>query len=329
MNGADKGTFTLVSGSADVVPTPRGVSPNFKGVGQYAAHPYRRVSPEITFFALARRTDGLSAGSTLLGGFGGGEFQLRYSSASTFVMEVYENTYTNSLMSGVISSIPVGTYVTACLTLSFPKLRGVMYASGVRRQGVALEVTPEATFGPFDTMLLGTSFGGESPLILIFNRELSAAEVKSISNNPWQIFAPDTKYLWVPAAVSVTLPTLVRPTSTISAGLWVPTGAATLHETIDEEFHVDADYMSVNAASTVELELAEAAFPGGANQTLAYWASSTQGSTLTVTLKQGATIIMTRTHALTAIDTLYAQTLTAPEIALITAGAISVTLTTS
>ena len=186
------------------------------------------------------------------------------------------------------------------------------------------------TISEFDGLDIGYStLEGNLPLLLIFGRELSAAEVKSLSDNPWQVFAPDNKYLWVPAAVSVTLPTLVRPTSTISPGLWVPTGAATLHETIDEEFHVDADYMSVNAASTVELELAEAAFPGTANQTLAYWASSTQGSTLTVTLKQGATQILSRTHALTATDTLYTQTLTAPEIALITAGAIQVTLTTS
>ena len=39
--------------------------------------------------------------------------------------------------------------------------------------------------------------------------------------------------------------------------------------------------------------------------------------------------ILSRTHALTATDTLYTQTLTAHEIALITAGSIQVTLTTS
>ena len=128
---------------------------------------------------------------------------------------------------------------------------------------------------------------------------------------------------------AVSLPTLVQPNATTSAGAWVPTGAATLHAAINELVASDTQYISVNSASTTELELAEAAFPGTANQTLAYWASSTQGSTLTVTLKQGVTTIMTRTHALTVTDTLYTQTLTAPEIALITAGAIQVTLTTS
>lgn len=166
-------------------------------------------------------------------------------------------------------------------------------------------------------------------ITLVFNRALSDAEVKSLSDNPWQIFAPDSKALWVPAAVSVTLPTLVQPNSTTSAGAWTATGAASLHAAINETVASDIQYISVNSASTTELLLAEAAYPGATNQTLAYRASSTQGSTLTVTLKQGVTTIMTRTHALTGTDTLYTQTLTSGEIALITAGAISVTLTTS
>ena len=162
-----------------------------------------------------------------------------------------------------------------------------------------------------------------------FNRALSDAEIKSLSDNPWQIFAPDSKALWTPAAASVTLPTLVQPNATTSAGAWTATGAGSLHAAINELVPSDTQYISVNSASTTELVLAEAAHPGAANQTLAYRASSTQGSTLTVTLKQGVTTIMTRTHALTGTDTLYTQTLTSGEIALITAGQISVTLTTS
>lgn len=147
--------------------------------------------------------------------------------------------------------------------------------------------------------------------------------------NPWQIIEPEISRIWIDDAASVSLPTLVQPSSTTSAGAWTATGAATLHAAINELVPSDTQYISVNSASTTELLLAESAYPGAANQTLAYRASSTQGSTLTVTLKQSATQIMTRTHALTGTDTLYTQTLTAPEIALITAGPISVTLTTS
>ena len=51
------------------------------------------------------------------------------------------------------------------------------------------------------------------------------------------------------------------------------------------------------------------------------------GSFLTVTLRQGATQIMTRTHSLASVDTLYTQTLTGSEIAQIVAGPVTVELT--
>jgi len=172
-------------------------------------------------------------------------------------------------------------------------------------------------------------FNGQVYLSHISDFALPFAEALQVSAQPWQIFAPDNKRLWTPAAASVTLPTLVQPNSTTTPGAWTATGAGSLHAAINEAIPSSAEYISVTSASTCELVLANAAYPGTANQTLAYRASSTAGSTLTVTLKQGATTIMTRTHALTSIDTLYTQTLTAPEIALITAGAISVTLTCS
>jgi len=149
-----------------------------------------------------------------------------------------------------------------------------------------------------------------------------------LADNPWQIFEPIEETIWIPDGVSVTLPTLVQPVSTTSAGTWAPTGAATLHEAIDEVTPSDADYISVTAASTCELVLAESAFPTG-NVSLAYRALSSTASTLTVTLKQGSTTIMTRTHALTGTATLYTQALTAGEVAAIVAGPITCTLTSS
>ena len=174
-----------------------------------------------------------------------------------------------------------------------------------------------------------TYWNSPSALLVGFDTYLSEDDVKSLTANPWQIYEPEVSRIWVDDGASVSLPTLVQPSSTTTTGAWTATGAASLHAAINELVASDTQYISVNSASTTELLLAEAAYPGAANQTLAYRASSTQGSTLTVTLKQGVTTIMTRTHALTGTDTLYTQTLTAPEIALITAGAISVTLTTS
>jgi len=128
------------------------------------------------------------------------------------------------------------------------------------------------------------------------------------------------------ALAEAPLPTLVQPASTTVAGGWTPTGATTLHEALNEPVPSSAQYISTTTASLCEMELANSAFPGTANQALAYRASSTLGSTLTVTLKQGATTIAVRSHPLTSTDTLYTQTLTSPEIAAIVAGPISVTL---
>jgi len=171
-------------------------------------------------------------------------------------------------------------------------------------------------------------YAGKVVLVRIWNRDISESEAKSLSDNPWQIFEPIEETIWIPDGVSVTLPTLVQPVSTTSAGAWTPTGAATLHEAIDEVIPSDADYISVAAASTCELVLAESAFPTG-NVSLAYRALSSTASTLTVTLKQGVTTIMTRTHTLSGTATLYTQPLTAGEVAAIVAGPITCTLTSS
>lgn len=123
------------------------------------------------------------------------------------------------------------------------------------------------------------------------------------------------------------LPTLVRPVSTVSAGAWTPTGAATLHGAINEAAPSEAEFISTSVASTCVMLFDEAAFPGGSIQAPSYRASSTLGSAVTITLRQGATVIMTRTQRLTATETLYTHELTAPEIALITAGPVTVELT--
>ena len=130
-----------------------------------------------------------------------------------------------------------------------------------------------------------------------------------------------------PDAAPPALPTLVQPASTISAGAWTPTGAATLHQAINEPTPSDAEFISTASASTCVMDLANAAFPGGANKAVRYWGSSALGSSITVTLRQGATQIMTRTHPLASVNTLYTQTLTAPEIATIVAGPVTVELT--
>lgn len=160
----------------------------------------------------------------------------------------------------------------------------------------------------------------------ILERALSISEVTEFSANPWQIFEPETHSIWY---AELTLPRIVFPTSDVATGAWTSSTGGDLYSTLDEAVPDDGDYISVNSISSCTMRLEAPAYPGTANQALSYRASSTQGSFLTVTLKQGNTVIMTRTHQLSGLNTLYTQSLTPEEIALIGDGAIDVTLSTS
>lgn len=297
-------------------------------------------------------------------------------------------------------------------------------------------------------------------LTLFFGGPRTNKEVAGIGGNPWQLYEPEVSRIWVDSAASVTLPTLVSPASTTSAGAWTATGvlgpntiingnftswtgdnpnswdvspvetgtsyvtqvgnaarivsdgtnvginqsAATqigktykititviactgqvgiqanngaiilsitapgtystnvtlthvgvgfkrqlacdatvssfecqevlatspdLHDAINELVASDTQYISVNSASTTELVLAEAAFPGGSTQAAYYDALSADNASITVIFKQGGTEISRRTHLLTPVNTRYSTVFTPAEIALIVAGPISVLLTSS
>ena len=244
----------------------------------------------------------------------------------------------------VVSGIEHNTYQAASAVLSSTEYDTFLFVHDggkIRAYRNGKRVGLEITVPGFTALTSGASLtigdlpnpigAGVASSIPLFATALGApseAEAKSLSDNPWQIFEPIEETIWIPDGVSVTLPTLVQPASTTSAGAWTAAGAATLHEAIDEVTPSDADYISVAAASTCELVLAESAFPTD-NVSLAYRALSSTASTLTVTLKQGATTIMTRTHALTGTATLYTQPLTAGEVAAIVAGPITCTLTSS
>jgi len=244
----------------------------------------------------------------------------------------------------VASGIEYNTYQAASAVLSSTEYDTFLFVHDggkIRAYRNGKRVGLEITVPGFTALTSGASLtigdlpnlssAGVASSIPLFATALGApseAEAKSLSDNPWQIFEPIEETIWIPDGVSVTLPTLVQPTSTTSAGAWTAAGAATLHEAINELLPSAMEYISVNSASSCTMLLEESATPT-ANTTLAYRASSTFGSTLTVTLTQGATEIMTRTHALTGTDTLYIHMLTAPELALIGPGQISVTLTTS
>lgn len=165
-------------------------------------------------------------------------------------------------------------------------------------------------------------------LCLVWNRMLTKAELESLFDNPWQVFKSNQLPFGVSALV--VLPTIGRPASDTSAGLWTPDTGTTLFNRINEVSPDDASFIQVAAgASPCVMALDETAFPVGADVALNYRASSLYGSTLTVRLLQGATEIGSWTHALTSTITLYSQTLSTGQKAAIIAGAVSVELTAS
>lgn len=88
------------------------------------------------------------------------------------------------------------------------------------------------------------------------------------------------------------------PTSTVSAGSWSPTNAATLHEAIDETPASDADYISTNVAADV-CTVAISSLTDPASSTghvVRYRLRGDGASGITVALMQGASVVASWTH---------------------------------
>lgn len=113
-------------------------------------------------------------------------------------------------------------------------------------------------------------------------------------------------------------PIITGPSADISVGTWTPSTGGTLFSCIDEDIHSATDYISTTTTSTCEVQFPPTVFPGGSVEYIAYWARSTSGNGITVTLRQSGATIASWSHSLTATDTLYTQTLTSGEIASIT-----------
>lgn len=123
-----------------------------------------------------------------------------------------------------------------------------------------------------------------------------------------------------------TTATVARPESDISAGPWLPSSGSDLFAMIDEETASTADYIYTDEPGECSMALSDTVFPGGATQTFSFQAKSTTSSTITVTLKQGSTVIATWSQSLTPTDTIYSRNLSAGEIALLVAGPVDLVL---
>ena len=80
-----------------------------------------------------------------------------------------------------------------------------------------------------------------------FNRALSDAEIKSLSDNPWQIFQPVNRPIFVPTSAVISIS---RPSADVTTTGWTGTpDNVTLFTNIDEVTASDTDYITSPAIS--------------------------------------------------------------------------------
>ena len=156
------------------------------------------------------------------------------------------------------------------------------------------------------------NFDGMIGPLLIFDRVLTQAEVKSLSDNPWQVFAPLERHL--PISFPVVAAQFARPTADSSTGTWTASTGSDLFAMLDETTADDGDYIITSGTSTCEVALTSLSDPASsADHIVRYRISATSGG-ITVRLRQGTTTIATWTHATAPTSlTTYTQTLTGGE----------------
>lgn len=111
----------------------------------------------------------------------------------------------------------------------------------------------------------------------------------------------------------------VYPVSTQTNSGWVPVGAATIHETLDELVPDDSDYSyTLSSGSTFKVKLGAISSPEDGDVTVTYRIRSYTGSQITVRLVEGTTIIASWVHTGSNTPQQFSRVLTAPQRASIT-----------
>lgn len=112
--------------------------------------------------------------------------------------------------------------------------------ANVGASGAATSLNAPCINGKFNSAVAYAPSGSQQALVLAFNRALTVADIKSLSANPWQIFTPQFRQIWVPASVSI-----YRPSSDVLTTGWTGTPDNTdLYKNIDEVTASDTDYIT-------------------------------------------------------------------------------------
>lgn len=139
--------------------------------------------------------------------------------------------------------------------------------------------------------------------------------------------AADTVGSYLVDGAAVATATKARPAADVSNTGWTASTGSDLYAMLDEATPDALDYISTNALGSIyEAALNPVVYPGGAVQRLKFRASSSTGHSVIVRLRHAGATVRSVTQVLTDTDTEYSVTLTAPEIAGIASGVLSVQL---
>lgn len=110
-------------------------------------------------------------------------------------------------------------------------------------------------------------------------------------------------------------PRFARPISDLGSSGWAPSSGNSLYAMLDEKIPDATDFISADGSASCTVALGPVADPGtSSGQVVRYEAHAPDGGSLTVTLKQGNTVIASRHHAtLPATETMHELALSAEQ----------------
>ena len=222
--------FSTLYGSASPLATSRGVGANISGVASSRVSYQSPVtSGNMTLFCVAKPT--ATGSACFLGVFNFGNAVAVGNYLSIEAGPVYGAVSTDSANWQIASGRAPVAGETVAIAGSFTASGGrTIYINGVagntnataRNPSGLNEINEGCYYG-------GTGAGYVSPLTgsvvlsLVFNRVLSAAEHKSLTENPWQVFAPETIPLFwagvTAQSATASIAAAIRADRTASASL--------------------------------------------------------------------------------------------------------------
>lgn len=233
------------TGTVSQKPTNRGMAWNFSSSSYLTLKDGATLGGKtnLTIFALFRTTSTSSDGTTI--------YCERGSSGNAILkMSVGRTSYATQRGVGLAYRNDSGTLLEVYQQVSNP-IDGMWHTGAIVKRGQSWSVYQDgalAKTGTFSSAsdaftttnikttvgadfadVPGSSFVGDTPIVLGFGVALSASEIGELHANPWRLFWPDELFVWIPdSAGGDASASLTGSAGTSSAGTVVPSISASI-----------------------------------------------------------------------------------------------------